>query len=238
VRFNTVPLPPCRLLDPAAVRRRRLALGISEKDLAGELGVSVSSVCGIESGVDQRHYDVPFVLGLAEALSVSLEDLLTTREAPARGEGTALVAKLGALLAAGDAPVPIEAVCDALACGLADLSDAVDELERRLDGTGVVLHRFDGQISLQPGLAVDTAGLAMATRAAVARSNLASDRLSMLIGLCDRSRQIDPRFADPWVSGQLANAGLIERGVRTDGFRQAEVTEDVRFSLMLDEAVD
>ena len=121
--------------------------------------------------------------------------------------------------------------------GLEDLSDAVEELERRLEGTGLVVHRFDGKLSLQPATVPDRDGLVVATRAAIARANLGSDRLAMLRDLCSKPRQIDPRFSDPWVSGQLVNAGLVERGVdpSDESTRRARLTDDVRFSLMLDD---
>jgi len=237
VSDEPVDLHSFRLLDPAVVRVRRLALGISEKDLAAQLGVSVSAVRTFESSWDQRHYDVAFVVGLAEALSLPVQDLLASSSRPvARADpDNDRARELGALLASTGTPLPVEAVCDALAVGLSALSDALEELGRRLDGTGMVVHRSGGQISLQPAVVADKDALAGATRAAIARSNLASDRLSMLRDLARKSRQIDPRFSDPWVSGQLVSAGLVERLGEAPGSRPAKLTDAVCFSLMLDE---
>lgn len=46
---------------------------------------------------------------------------------------------------------------------------------------------------------------------------------------------MDPRFSDPWVCGQLVNAGIVERLVRPGKPQGVTLSEDVRFSLMLDE---
>jgi transcriptional regulator with XRE-family HTH domain len=237
VTFEPAELPPFRLLDPAVVRQRRLALGISEKDLAAHLGVSVSAISGIESYWDQRHYDVAFVVGLAEALSVPVTAILASSGPPASDmrAGGDKAEELGALLASAAAQTPVEALCDSLALGLVELAEAVEELGRRLAGTGMVVHKLDGQISLQPVRVPDKAALAAATRAAIARNNLASDRLSMIRNLASRPRQIDPRFSDPWVGGHLVNAGIVERLVDPSGSRKAKLTDDVRFSLMIDE---
>ncbi len=234
--FPHVELPPQRLLDPALIRSRRLSLGISEKDLATHLGVSVSAVCGIESGADQRNHDVAFVVGLADALSAPVSSLLVVPEAPAVDRTGDLVPDLGALLASADAPVPVGAVCEALRCGLAELFQAARDLTVRLDGTGTVLHQFDGRMSLQAAVVADREALQVATRAALGRTNVGVDRLRLVRELCDRSAQVDPRFSDPWVGRQLVNAGMIEQTVDPSGARETRLTADVRFSLMFDEA--
>ncbi|MCU1283312.1 MAG: hypothetical protein JWM53_6858 [bacterium] len=58
------------------VRRRREALGKTQEQLAGDVGISRSSIANIERG--QHHAPVHVLLGLAEALNVDMGTLLPT----------------------------------------------------------------------------------------------------------------------------------------------------------------
>lgn len=58
------------------VRRRREALGKTQEELAGEVGISRSSIANIERG--QQHAPVHVLLGLAESLKLEMGALLPT----------------------------------------------------------------------------------------------------------------------------------------------------------------
>jgi transcriptional regulator with XRE-family HTH domain len=229
--------PAYRLINPEVVRRRRLTLGISEKQLGKYLNVSPSAIATLESGSDQRHYDIAFLVDLAAALEVPVTDLLETGGDTDERDGAAttspLPSQVGSILAHADQPVPVEALCRIVSSDLTDTADAVDELARRLNGTGLTLRRFDGMLTIVPALDADPEAIRIATRTAIARGNLGTDRASLLLEILRGKKHLDTRFDDPWVGQQLINAGLVEITKKGTGSGPV-VSEGVRYSLMRD----
>jgi transcriptional regulator with XRE-family HTH domain len=67
---------PIELYVIAEVRKRRVALGLSDLELANAIGVSPAFIVEVESPAHSSHYDVSHLNGLALVLGCSPKELL------------------------------------------------------------------------------------------------------------------------------------------------------------------
>lgn len=219
-------------IDIVKVRQRRIQLGLSEKRLAAQLGVSTSVITSLERGRDQRKHDLGFLLDLAEALSLDVRDLLSEEacDAPPAGD---LARRAGALISEAGGPVPVEAICVALRCTLDVLRAALDELESSARAVGLALNRAAGGVSLVSAGSVKRSTVLALCRDGARRTNLPVDRAQLISSLVDGPRPLDPRIM---TVAQVVNAGFVtvdDGGSGTS--RLVGLSPDVRYALMLDD---
>lgn len=237
-------------LDPALIRARRLSLGMSERQLAAALGHAFSEaiVRGLESGRTGSELLLTDICRLAETLDVAAVELMAigtnpeddsvfgppTRRQFERAR-TALVRELGALLNESPGPVPVEAMARVLEVTLTELDDLVTTLGEVLTRAGLEVRTHAGALSVGPRHgAPDVERLQAAGRASFGRTGLNSAQASALRSVIeDTYSKKNQSKTNADALSSLIKAGLIERS-DADNHRRLSVTEDVRFSLLLD----
>jgi len=128
------------LLDAAAIRRLRLQAGYSTRRFARALGVSASTVRGLEDGSNHEQLPLALIARLAELVGVATSELFTrATDVPAdlsTDDRTieAALQSLPGVVAASD-------LARALGWKLDRARQALDALDRRLQPTGARLHR-------------------------------------------------------------------------------------------------
>jgi len=128
------------LLDAAAIRRLRLQAGYSTRRFARALGVSASTIRGLEEGSNHHQLPLTLIAHLAELLGVSTRELFAciTHDAvaPTTDDRTveAAMQSLPGVVAASD-------LAAALGWTLQRTREALDVLDHRLQSTGARLHR-------------------------------------------------------------------------------------------------
>lgn len=128
------------LLDTATLRRLRLQAGYSTRRFARALGVSTSTVRGLETGANHNQLPLTFLARLAELLGVAPQELFarTTHEpVEASSDDRIIDAALHSL----PGVVAISELASALGWKLERTRRALDDLETRLQSTGARLHR-------------------------------------------------------------------------------------------------
>lgn len=143
-------------LDAAAIRARRLEVGISERKLAALTGLGQAVIRGIEPGIsgDLTLRDLDRV---AHALSMDTLDLLAT-DAPAgppvAGPATLVehldhyVGIVGALLYDIDRLIPVESLALTIGLSLEETHRVIGELDRRARTVGLLVHRLGNSVKL------------------------------------------------------------------------------------------
>lgn len=128
------------LLDAAAIRRLRLQAGYSTRRFARALGVSASTIRGLEDGSNHHQLPLTLIAHLAELLDVSTRELFACTGhdavAPTKDDRTveAALQSLPGVVAASD-------LAAALGWTLQRTRQALDALDQRLQSTGARLHR-------------------------------------------------------------------------------------------------
>lgn len=128
------------LLDAAAIRRLRLQAGYSTRRFARALGVSASTIRGLEEGSNHHQLPLTLIAHLAELLGVSTRELFAciTHDvvAPTTDDRTveAAMQSLPGVVAASD-------LAAGLGWTLQRTREALDVLDHRLQSTGARLHR-------------------------------------------------------------------------------------------------
>ena len=128
------------LLDTATLRRLRLQAGYSTRRFARALGVSASTIRGLEEGSNHDQLPLTFVARLAEVLGVAPQELFarSTHEAVDPSSDDRVVE---AALQSVPGVVAISDLAKALTWKLERTRRALDVLEARLRSTGARLHR-------------------------------------------------------------------------------------------------
>lgn len=128
------------LLDAAAIRRLRLQAGYSTRRFARALGVSASSIRGLEDGSNHEQLPLTLIARLANLLGVATRELFACAADDAVAPSTddrivdAALQSLPGVVAASD-------LAGALGWTLERTRQALDVLDRRLRSTGARLHR-------------------------------------------------------------------------------------------------
>jgi transcriptional regulator with XRE-family HTH domain len=128
------------LLDTVTLRRLRLQAGYSTRRFARALGVSASTVRGLETGANHNQLPLTFLARLAELLGVAPQELFarTTHE-PVEPSSDDRVVE--AALHSLPGVVADSDLASALEWKLERTRRALDALETRLQSTGARLHR-------------------------------------------------------------------------------------------------
>lgn len=152
------PLTEAALLDVDLLRRRRVEMRLSRRDVAKHLGVTSATVNRLESGVNHGEQPLGLLQRLADLLALDLADLLPRRPAPAArptaaeevpAGGTADDARLvGAALHTLGVLVPAETLAYVLGWDAARLTAALTTLERVATAIGLRVHRLYNRVSL------------------------------------------------------------------------------------------
>lgn len=140
------------MLDHDRIKRRRKQLNITQRGLARQLGVSLTVVTNLESGINHDDLPLGLVRRLVDALALEPCDLLTSGPEDATTDvGSAPdAAAVGVLLTQLDALAELDTLAHALQWPLQRAADAVNTLADRLDGTGIRLHQLGSQVALRP----------------------------------------------------------------------------------------
>jgi transcriptional regulator with XRE-family HTH domain len=230
------------LLDGELIHRRRIQLGLSERELAKRLGTGGAVVRGLVAGTNQEEQPIKMLAALAEVLAVSFDELFgRVQPVAAAGKDTAApaadAAAVGALLGTDGRLVPMETLADALGWSVDRVRAALRELAERLPAAGLRLHLLNGSVSIVPAAAaVGPVELQRLSRAVLSRRGLKSSSARVLhqacTGVLDTGKQGN---AERVALAGLVNAGLLTVPSRARQAEQPEPTADVRFSLLLDE---
>lgn len=157
------------ILDGSRIRVLRLTAGMSERDLAGRVGFSTTTLVSVESGLGQtarvaENVSVNQVRLLAEALGVAARDLVLP-EPHGEPDSPDDAKALGALLMHTDRLTTTEELADALGWTLDRVHAAVDGLRPALSAVGLTIVR-GGYRGASIRLASITAGTSAAEQAA------------------------------------------------------------------------
>lgn len=217
------------ILDVDLVRRRRRDLGISRRQLAKHLGVTVMVVVSIEAGRNHHTLTLGMVGRLAQVLAVQLTDLVrrpdsTADSGPSQDEGgeNDLVAQLGALLLETSVLTPVEALADALGTRLPAVWEALGLLDRQLWPAGLMIHRLNGDVAIRKQATTDRAAMRRLLRAHQARRGLSLTEARVLRRVMDRDLD-EGKLSNP---DQVALERLRKSGLVTDD-RYPALTREV-----------
>lgn len=128
------------LLDAAEIRRLRLQAGYSSRRFARALGVSASTIRGLEDGSNHEQLPLTLVARLADLLGVAPRELFA-RAAPDAVEPSIDDRTVEAALQSLPGVVAASELARALGWTLERARQALDDLDERLQSTGTRLHR-------------------------------------------------------------------------------------------------
>lgn len=226
------------------IRRRRLELALSERDVASHWGVSTAVVRSVEAGRVDTELALGQLAKLADILGLDLHELLDTGHTPATSEAGADglsaedVPKVGALLADVRVLVPIDGLAEALGWDLERTHRALEVLDDTLRPAGLRVHRLHHDVRLARTVTAtrDTELEALWRRHFAVRS-LNPAQANLLRQIRDgKTRLAGSKDTEKVRLPELRNAGLIRPApAETGTTAKWELTDDVRFSLLLDE---
>ena len=231
------------LLDSDLIRARRLELGLSERTVAKHLGVGASQsvLRGLEAGTNHKDLALGDLKRLADVLGLQLHQLLAppAEKAPVfagpptrEGWLGLAVAQVGALLYDVDHLIPIEALASSTGYTLEQIDDVIDELETHLRQVGLMVHRLGNSVKIWRTIdAVSRSTLQPTWRQHVARCGLDIGQVFLLHQTYTGRRSKTLTNDQKVTTNQLVNAGILTR-TASGG---AELTPDVRFSLLLND---
>lgn len=227
------------IVDADRVRRRRAELGLTVRGLAKHLKVTGAVVTRLESG--DNHPDLPLglLVRLAEVLAVDLPTLLVqSRPAcDAVPDADQDARTVGAALVADGTLVPLGALAEAFDWTLQRTEAAIEALEARLPDVGMRVHRLRDQVAVVRAVEpISRAALGQLTRKHLHRTAISLSEARIVFRLASGTPPRDPGNSERVAIGVLANAGLLEPDPA--GAAEMRLSEDVRFSLLLDEAPD
>lgn len=215
------------MIDVELIVRRRHELGLSQRQVARQLGTSPMTVIAIEGGTNHDDLPLRLICRLADILILDVIDLFVR---PALAEPPAdagSLAEVGALLASAEGGVTLDALAEATGCTLDVVDDLVEEFDRRLRQLGMQLRRRGGRLQIVPRHDVRPDGrLQQLLRGQHVRHGMTATDATLLHralrGGIDAGELTN---AEQVAYARLLNAGLID----TSGCP----TEDVAFSLAL-----
>jgi transcriptional regulator with XRE-family HTH domain len=231
------------LIDYALVRRRRAELGLSIRQVAALIGTTGPGYVALENGGGNPDIGLDAASRLASALGLSLDQLVRSqRIGPEHADDepslSGDVAALGALLSATGTLTPVGALCEVLDWPLDRFRAAENALSERLAAVGMVLRRSHARLAIERAAgAVDDEQLAKAVRRHLGRVHLSLTEARLLRHVEHGDVPTQPSNPEQVALGVLVNAGLVAPGPAPSKTAEAplELTDDVRFSLMLEE---
>lgn len=218
------------LLNTDLIRRRRLQLRLSQRQLAHHIGVTAPTLARIEDGSNHAELTLETVHQLAGALALDIKELHARPAAEETHDREYDVARVGTALQQEHGLTPLEALAAAFGWTLERTRAAVDQLANVAPTCGLRVHELKREVSLVPA-ADPTIQQQME---ALARSRYARKELNLtearvithIIRGADR-RQLQGN-AQQVALGRLRNAGYVT----TD--ETPCLTDDVAYSLLLD----
>lgn len=212
------------LLDTARIHQRRHELGLSQRAVGRQLGVSSSTIARIEDG--SNHDDLPLrlVSGLADLLALDMAELFSWPAADEGNDGD--VERVGALLSSAERPVATSVLSDALGTALSETEGLLRALDHALRSTGLRLHTGPDGSAIVPDIARrDAERLERLLRGQHAAHGLNSLDAVLLArahaGTLDLTRLSN---AEQVTLARLHNAGMLDGD---------DLTDDVAYSLGL-----
>lgn len=230
------------LVNGELLRLRRLAAGMSRRQLATVVGSTPVAVKNVETGVSGHLQELQVINALAAAMGLSVGELCgppQERASRATAEPTGVtpsqdVAALGAALHRLAVLTPYGAIAAGLGWDLPRLHVAASALEAQLPLCGLRLHRVNGQLGLVSAVSALTAPewLAVA-RADVARMGLRPIAARLLFEVLHAAlsgkavRRYDETNPQRVALGELFSAALVAGG------STPQVAEEVLDALLL-----
>jgi len=221
------------LLNMQLIRDRRVELRLSVRDIAKQLGVSITTVANLETGRAHGEQPLSLLFRLAEVLAMDVTDLLASpRPDEAAGADDDLVAKVSSVLFELRHLTSPEILATALNVTTGDVEAAVTVLDRRVAKFGLRVHRLRGDVGIVRSQATPTRDeLHAAWQQDFARRSMTLSQARMLyrvwLGGFEQKQLSNPERV---TLGQLINAGLVETPVEI-GANTVVLTADVRASL-------
>lgn len=234
--------PAGMLVNGALIRERRLELGLSERRVAALMGPSFSQtvVRGVETGTNHSDLTIGELVRLADLLSLPVADLLTTTagdDAPQQVGAETLaefldrvVPQVSVVLFELGRLVPVESLAETLGLPLADVEAALHELDARLAGVGLCVHRLGNDAKIARRHDAPARGvLKKAWREQAGRTGLNLSQVRLLYRAARGEVPKTLRNPEQVAAGQLVNAGILIR-TQSGGVTLAD---DAAFSLQL-----
>lgn len=250
------------IIDPAKVRRYRLAAGYPERILSGVLGVSNRVIDRIEEGCDQSNLDVRFLVDLSAALGCTLADLLLDMTTPgalqqdladeSRGvaDREAIgstdeepdvcadgdVAAMGALLASEPGEVQIDIAALALGWTRNRTLVALHELHERLASVGQRLGWLGDYSVRLLAAPVDKPVETAARRADLATNGIKAPAAQMIHQLIATGVPARLGSWDPMQRNRLINGGVLDFDdtAATSSKLPITLSDEARYALALE----
>lgn len=230
-----------RILDGDFVRSRRVLLGLSQRALAGALGVTPRVIWRIEHGMRQNELDVSFIVDLADALAVTPGQLLVSHQPVPRGVpgdrvDPADVSAVGGLLIGAGDWVLVDGIAEALGWTLGRTLLALDELGQRATAIGQRLAWLSDREVCLCGDVDDELELGEVTARGVDTWGLTDEEAYLLFVAANGGDKIRQRRSLVAVR-RLIRAGMLTAAPIPDGKQDDDprVTDRGRFNLCLDE---
>lgn len=137
------------MLDTNLIVRRRHELGLSQRHVARQLGVTSVTVVALEAGTNHDDLPLRLVQRLADTLACDVASLLASAgPAGATDPPDGCVSQAGALLASADEPVDVDTLAEALEYTLAETRVRLDALDGELRACGLRVGEQAGQVSI------------------------------------------------------------------------------------------
>jgi len=219
------------IIDCRRLRERRLAAGLSQRQLGKALGVDAVLIMRLERGESHDSLPLHRLTALGRALGVSPASLLADGSGAPEPAGLEDDARqLCALLAELDKMVGRDELAEALNWPLSRVNDATRALSNRLHDSGLKLQSTWGLRLRGAAELVDADTLATVERAGAARRGLSLSTAALLrrAALGELDERWAQRASNPErvTLATLLRMGLIERS--GSGY---QVSADVEYSL-------
>jgi transcriptional regulator with XRE-family HTH domain len=217
---------PTPLLDSTLIRRRRLALALSERELATRTGSTAQLLHSLETDRNHTELTIAFLVRLAAALGLHVHELLLTTPNPDNdptpgpkdgqddapgGASPADVAAAGALLATARTRTPIQVLAESTGWTFDHTEVVLDALAHHLTTVGMVLERNPETVTIVPAATAATADdIAALSRRTLARTGM-NLRQARLLHQVHTGNLTAKDLGGPTrvALGELINAGLI-----------------------------
>jgi transcriptional regulator with XRE-family HTH domain len=219
-------------LDAAAVarrlRHRRLELGMSTRQLAKLTGTTGVTIGELERGRNIDGQPVALLVRIADALALTLPELLAPSPRDEWADDNGDAAAVGALLHGQQQPSRVDNLARALEWTLPRVRHALEALDVHLEAAGLCVHTASGAVQLARAAgAIDDTSIERAAQARDRRDPVSTLHAQLvryiLTGALTPARQ-QPN-ANRVALGQLANAGVLTRDTTP------ALTDDVAYSL-------